>query len=207
MREEVSQASSPKLEPTASQRAFYRLWWLSLPLAGGGVLFLLFMSLRWVLDRGLLHLPGSLSPPWLALAAGLAVWLLLPASYYLTTAPADDERGRRLTGATRQTVQEFADWLALPLALAFAVARWGGLLALAGLTTWLLLAADDPGLETFRQAASIFIQLGVLILLYLIMASAAAVISGLWALLNRRNLTLAASDEAADVGQQPKAEV
>ncbi|MFQ5879549.1 MAG: hypothetical protein ACE5IZ_05200 [Dehalococcoidia bacterium] len=187
-------------------RALYSLWWVSIPLAGGAIVALLIITLRWVLTGGIRNFQVGAFLPWLAAGVGLALWLVVPAAHHLATAPADDERGRRLTSAWQQVVQEFVEWLALPLELAYAVARWGGLLILAGFSAWLLLAGSDPGPDALSRLAPVAIRFALFLLLYLIVTTAAAVLVGLWTLLSNRGTPPAPAEDTVAVGQDAAGE-
>lgn len=190
-----------------ASRALYNLWWASLPAAVAGIVALLVATLRWVLAGGIRRFEADAFLPWLAVGLALALWLLLPTSYYLAGAPADDERWGRLRGAWRRAAQEFSEWLALPLELAYLAARWGVLLALAAIGAWLLLAGGDVGDEAQRRAATIAIRFALFLLLYLILTAVAALLAGLWAFLSHKGAADATPEEATASRQRIGEEV
>jgi hypothetical protein len=165
-------------------KAFYRVWWLSVPPTIAGIILLLLLHVRWVLDGGLRHWSANAFLPWLALGIGLTLWLLVPAVLYMATANPDDSRAQRLAAAWQRFTEELSDWIALPLAVLNGVARWGALAAMAALAVWFFVVGDDSRLD-FGWVIPVGIRFGFFLLLYLNIMIIASVVAGLWTLLRR----------------------
>lgn len=181
-----------------SSKTFYDIWWLTLPFAIGGIVALLLLNVRWVLDGGLRNWDGAAYLPFLAFGVGLALWALVPAALYLAAASAEDGRALRLIAAWQRSIEEMRDWLSLPVEVLLIGVRWGILIAAAAFGAWFLIAGDDTSFGDPDWLVPAAIRFALFLLLYLNFVILAGVVAGLWTLLRRES----GNNERLDRAQQ-----
>jgi hypothetical protein len=166
-----------------SGKAFFDIWWLTLPFAVGIIIALLILNVRWVLDGGPWDWDAAAYLPFLMLGGGFALWALLPAALYLAGAPDGDERSQKLVVAWQRGVEELGEWISLPVDMLRLIARWGILAAIAAFGAWFLIAGDESDFGDTGWIVPAAVRFTLFVLLYLNFVLLAGIIAGLWALL------------------------
>jgi hypothetical protein len=113
------------------------------------------------------------------------MWALVPAAMYLAAAPADDRRAQRLALAWQRSLEEWREWLSLPVDVFRLIVRWGILVAAAAFGAWFLIAGDESNLGDPDWTVPTAVRFTLFLLLYLNFVALAGVVAGLWTLLRR----------------------